>query len=158
MEKSISSRALALLILFSLCVLVATWGMGWISLFCILTIGYCVLMMWLNKACQRQVQVVTTLPTDVVEQVARRQFGGLAWKFTEGGGDLNWKQRFSGLTISMDMDEDPDSDSKLLVTIWMSRWSTRYGVVSGSEQVVRQQHKIVKNLQKIQDGTLKAHN
>lgn len=157
MEKSISNKTLVLLIVFSLIIMFATWGMGWITFFCFLVIGYCVLMMWLNKACQREMRFVTTLPTDVVEEVARKQFNGLAWKLTEGSGDLNWKQRLSGLTISMDIDEDPDSDTKLLITIYMSRWSTRYGVVSGSEHVVRQQRRIAKKLQAIQDETFNAH-
>ena len=156
MEKSISNKSLILLIVFALIIMLVSWNMGWVVFFCFLVIGYCALMMWLNKACQRDIVFSTTLPADVVEQVARKQFNGLAWKVTEGSGDLNWKQRLSGLTISMDIDEDPDSDTKLLIKIYMSRWSTRYGVVSGSEHVVRQQRRIVKKLQAIQDETLNA--
>lgn len=157
MEKSISNKALVLLIMFAVIIMMVSWNMGWVVFFCFLVIGYCVLMMWLNKACQREMRFSTTLPADVVEEVARKQFNGLAWKVTEGSGDLNWKQRLSGLTISMDIDEDPDTDTKLLINIYMSRWSTRYGIVSGSEQVVRQQRRVAKKLQAIQDETLNAH-
>jgi hypothetical protein len=156
MEQSIHNKVLILLISLALLILFTTWGTGWITFFCFLVIGYCALMMWLNQACQREAQLVTTLSADVVEQVIRKQFSGLAWKLTDDPEDLNWKHRLSGLTISLNIDKDAPTDGSLTVTIYMSRWSTKYGVVSGAEQVVRQQRKIVKKLQNAQDRTLEA--
>lgn len=100
---------------------------------------------------KKHVYVMTTLSPDRAAAACDQKFSGLAWRRVEGRGDLNYQARgfaIGGATppvMSISIETD-DASGLTAVEFWMSKWTTRYGMVNHVEKVFWKRWSIPKAL------------
>lgn len=88
---------------------------------------------------RRHVLVATSLSPEHAAQVCDSKFSRLGWRRVDGRGDLNYQARGIGsrgrtppvLSISIGTDESGVTG----VELWMSEWTSQYGMVNHIEKV-----------------------
>ncbi|SEH46757.1 hypothetical protein SAMN04489835_0140 [Mycolicibacterium rutilum] len=103
-------------------------------------IGLMVLMWTLSLLARRQKTIATTLPPERAVEVCDSRFSRVGWRRVDGDGTLNYSPRgfeFRGAkppTLSINVFPDDESDLTF-VGMWLSQWTTQYGMISHVEKV-----------------------
>ena len=111
-----------------------------ILLFALLALGW-----WQTAQAKAQVSIITQMPIALAAQVVQDSFGRLGWSQVSGRGDLNFKARvpMNGPILSVSFEEQDGVDG-CEVSVWMSEWTSRYGIANGAPVASRQRKKILK--------------
>ena len=95
---------------------------------------------------RRQDETQSQLSPDRIAQLAAEGFGSMLWKDEQGPGSINKRRRTlngSGPLISIEI--DPISGGAN-VTVWMSEWSSRAGLINFAGTAFFQKRKILRRV------------
>jgi hypothetical protein len=85
---------------------------------------------------RQQVDVATSLTEQDAGEVVRNYFGAL-WSQVDGPGHVNYRPRLRAYAPVISISFSPNGTRECGVSIWMSSWKTRYGVMAHAQLVWR---------------------
>ncbi|MFI7004136.1 hypothetical protein [Nocardia sp. NPDC050175] len=129
--------------------------------FVLVWLGALVITAWvISFLAKRQLDILVAAPIQSAAEVIEQHFRGIGWRRTDGRGHFNFQSRGAGLgslnmknpVLSIDLEAlDP---TRTGVNIWMSSWSSRWGMVSSCDRVLTKRWKLSRKLVKL--GTVPA--
>lgn len=121
--------------------------------FALVWLGALVIAAWvMSFQAKRQLDILAAAPIRSTAQVIEQHFRGIGWRRVEGRGQFNFQSRGAGLgsfnmrnpVLSIDLEAlDP---TRTGVNIWMSSWSSRWGMVSSCDRVLTKRWKLSRKL------------
>lgn len=121
----------------------------------VLLIGVLIASWTLSAFARRHVLIPTALPAARAAEVCEGRFARLAWRRVEGRGDLNFQARgirFRGAeppVLSLDVHTE---DGHTVLEMWMSSWTTQFGMVDHVEKVFWKRWTLPKALREAGSG------
>jgi hypothetical protein len=115
-------------------------------------VGLVILSLVLGAYAKRQIDVVHSADPPTIQQVIESHFSGVGWKNVQGDGLMNFQSRGIGINswnsknpvVSVSL--SPTVDGGTEVSIWMSEWVTRTGIVSSCDRVVSKRWTLLRKL------------
>lgn len=129
--------------------------------FVLVWLGALVITVWVSSfQVKRQLDILVAAPIQSTTEVIEQHFRGIGWRRVEGRGHFNFQSRGMGVgsfnmenpVLSIDLEAvDP---TRTGVNIWMSSWSSRWGMVSSCDRVLIKRWKLSRKLVNL--GTVPA--
>lgn len=118
----------------------------------VFVVGVVVFSFVLGAYAKQQMDVVHSADPPTVQQIIENHFSGVGWKNVQGEGLMNFQSRGFGLSswnsenpvVSISL--SPTADGGTEVSIWMSKWTTRTGIVSSCDRVVTKRWTLLRKL------------
>lgn len=95
---------------------------------------------------RRQDETQSQLSPDRIAQLTAEGFGSMLWKDEQGPGSINKRRRTlngSGPLISIDVEPVSGGSN---VSVWMSEWSSRAGIINFAGTAFFQKRKILRRV------------
>ncbi|MFE3192551.1 hypothetical protein ACFXHA_26325 [Nocardia sp. NPDC059240] len=136
-------------------------GAGSVVVFVLIWAGALIIAAWvMSFQTRRQLDILVAAPIQPTAQLIEQHFHGVGWHRVDGRGQFNFQSRGWGLgslhmenpVLSIDLEAvDP---TRTGVNIWMSSWSSRWGMVSSCDRVLTKRWKLTRKLATL--GTVPA--
>ena len=131
------------------------------ALFLILIVPLVVLAVLGLLARREHAVVITGVPLEEVGNVVYRSAKGMMWASEDGPGDLNFRRRTpikirgtTGPTLSVQFHDREDGSVE--IRLWMSAWSSVWGIASGGESIMFRRWKVSRAVRRCEAAAMQG--